>query len=109
MIDEKAFDIANNEAAKYGWALSYTDLRRKWLKAYIEATKIPMQPPSEAKMERMVEVMARALFEEYYPHGSGSSTSYDVAEDAHKRNLRRNAKASLTALLREFPQMGRGI
>lgn len=46
-----------------------------------------------------LEKCAKAVFDEYYPHGYGYGKvpSYEASEDSHKHNLRRNAKAVLDA------------
>ena len=45
----------------------------------------------------MIETIAKAIFDEYYPNGYGKVTDYDNAEESHKQNLRRCAKSALDA------------
>jgi hypothetical protein len=55
--------------------------------------KLGMVQPKKVPLERC----ARAVFDDYYPHGYGEVPDYDAAPESHKKNLRRNAKAVLDA------------
>lgn len=52
----------------------------------------------EQKQE-LVEKVARAIFDEYYPNGCGASLHrYENTEESHRQNLRRNAQAAIDTI-----------
>jgi hypothetical protein len=55
--------------------------------------------------QKLIEAGAKAIFKEYYPNGySGCEDYYAATDESHRNNLRRCAKAALTAIVRELPK-----
>jgi hypothetical protein len=55
--------------------------------------------------QKLIEAGAKAIFKEYYPNGYSGCEDYAATDESHRDNLRRCAKAALTAIVRELPEV----